>query len=356
MLAEPWVVAVTAAEMRAEDRDRWREQALRHSGGVLLSTCHRVELYGVGPLPDVDAGVRLHGEPAVDRLFRVAAGLESAVVGEDEVLHQVREGLARAYRDGGLDPRLTRLFEVAIATGRRARAGRPAPKTGLADKAVAWLAEGTELSGRPVLVAGAGVMGRALVRAVTAAGGEAVTASRDERRANLDLARAAAMAPEVAAIAVALAGPWQALAACRAPLPPIADLSSPPAVPARVRLAMGPRFLDIDRLFERMPVEAAWLERAEGLVAEGRADYLAWLGGREAVDVLKALQERSEERRRARVERVLRRLPELGETQRQVVEQLSRQLVKDLLHEPLTTLRADADGSGEAAARRLFGL
>jgi glutamyl-tRNA reductase len=300
--------------------------------------------------------VRLHGEPAVERLFRVAAGLESAVVGEDEVLHQVREAMAEARRDGGLDPRLFRLFEAAIATGRRARAGRPAPKTGLASKAVAWLVERTELNGRPVLVAGAGVMGRAVVRALTAAGANVITASRDERKANLDLERAAGLAPNVAAIAVALAGPWRALATVEAPLPPIADLSSPPAVPARVRLALGSRFLDIDRLFERMPVEAAWLERAEGLVVEGRSEYLAWLRSRETVEVLRALQERSEERRRARVERVLRGMPELGETQRRVVEQLSRQLVKDLLHEPLTMLRADADGSGEAAARRVFGL
>jgi glutamyl-tRNA reductase len=354
---EPWVLAATAADTDAEARAGIREWAATvREGRLLLATCHRVELYGFGDPPDLDAPIRLTGEAAARRLFRVAAGLESAVVGEDEILHQVREALATA-RDGQvLEPALVRLVEDAIATGRRVRAGHRSPKSGLADRALAWLGERAELRERPLLVVGTGPMGRALARAAGAAGARVLVASRDGTRADLSLRTAAEGASRFAAITIALAGPWEALTAASGPLPPVADLSSPPAVSAEVRSALGPDLLDIDQLFEQVPADSAWLERAGELVAAGTATYMEWLGGRQAVDVLRALQARAEERRRARLERALRRLPELEHQQREALETLTRQLVKDLLHEPLVALRGDEDGSSRAAARRLFGL
>jgi glutamyl-tRNA reductase len=352
----PWVLAATAAETSSDERAAFAERAAGAAGGVLLGTCHRVELYGTGAVPELGAPILLVGEYAVRRLFRVAAGLESAVVGEDEILHQVREGLAAARVMGQVDPTLARLFERAIGTGRRARAGRRAPKTGLAERAVAWLATQVPIEGAEVLVAGTGVMGRALSRAAISAGATVLTASRDRARADLDLEEAALRAPSVSAVAVALSGPWQALEGVSGPLPPIVDLSSPPSVPASQRLSLGDRWRDIDELFEQSPVEADWLANAERLVAEGVAEFSDWLGGHEGTELIRALRDRSEDRRRSRVDRLLRRLPDLPDEQRQAVEQLSRQLVKDLLHEPLVVLRADADGSGGAAARRLFGL
>jgi glutamyl-tRNA reductase len=279
-LREPWVLAATAAETTAEARARLRE--LARDGVVLLVTCHRVELYGLGTPPDLGAPIQLHGELAVERLFRVSAGLESAVIGEDEVLHQVRQALAEARARGSLDTRLGRLWEEAIATGRRVRAGRRAPKTGLASRAVAWLAGQTNLSQERVLVAGSGTMGRALVRSLSHAGAKVVVASRDGSRADLDLTAGAAIASEMAGIGVALAGPWEALAEVSTPLPPLADLSFPPAVPSSVSARLGERFLGIDQLFEQAPVEAAWLEQAEHAVRKGVATYLAWLRGRQA--------------------------------------------------------------------------
>ena len=369
---QPWVLAATAGEMGVEERARLQEQAagVGHHP-VTLVTCHRVEVYGFGEPPELEMPVRLEGEAAIRRLFRVTAGLESAVMGEDEILHQVREALAtaRARPENGqnptIDPRLARAFEEAIAVGRRARAGSSAPKTDLAQRAIAWLAQRADLGGRRVLVAGTGVMGGALRRAATPAGAEVVVAGRDRRRADLTLAEAADEAGGMAAIAVALAGPWTALEGAGTELPPLADLSSPPAVPASVRQALGDRLLDVDALFERLPAEQgvggsppaemSWAERAEGLVAEGVDGYLTWLRSREAVEVVRTLRERAEERRRARVERFLRGAGELNGEGREQLEKLTRQLVSDLLHEPLVALRTDPDGSGEAA-RRLFGL
>ena len=388
----PWALVVQAGELdvnrRAELAASLAELVEFHRHWVLLATCHRVELYGFGPSPAQQEMRRLEGDRAVRQLFRVAAGLESAVAGESEILGQVRDALAQA-RERGTDERVARLFECAIAAGRAARAhgiprapvpGMVAAQDGLAERAVSWLAARTQLPGRPVLVVGTGTMGVALAAAAAAAGGVVTVAGRLRERdaalvarapgapgtpspARLDLARAARRAPEMAAVAVALRGQWSELAAVGAaaarpqlPMPPIADLSVPPAVPMSVQKSLGPNFLGIDELWQRAPVESSWAAAAEAAVADGVADYMGWLRGRGSVPTLVALRERGEARRQARVERLLRRLPDLDERARELVEAMSRQLVTDLLHEPISALRSDPDGSQGEAARRLFDL
>jgi hypothetical protein len=121
---QPWVMAVQADTADANDREGLarsvRERIAAHSDWILLNTCHRVELYGFGTPPDLDARLKVQtGESAVRHLIRVATGLESAIVGEDEVLHQVREAIGNARAGRTLDGRLVRLFESAIAAGRR---------------------------------------------------------------------------------------------------------------------------------------------------------------------------------------------------------------------------------------------
>src|SRR5207253_1285777 len=133
-------------------------------------------------------------------------------------------------------------------------------------------------------------------------------------------------------------------------------VSSPPAVPASVRRRLADGFLGIDGLWERDLGEHGWVTRAERVVEEGVGEYLGWLHGRASLDALVKLRERGEARRRARVERLLRRLPDLGPRERELVESMSRQLVTDLLHEPVSELRADPDGSRRDAAMRLFRL
>lgn len=331
-----------------------------HRSWALLATCHRVEVYGFGPGPVRDDMRLLQGEAAVRHLFRVAAGLESAVVGETEILGQVRDALAHA-REGGTDERVARLFELAIAAGRTARAVPLPARDGLAERAVGWLGRRAPLAGRPVLIVGTGAMGSSLATAATSAGGLVTVAGRRPERAAMDLRAAAHRASEMAAVAVALRGEWIELAAATDALPdrrlpPLADLSAPPAVPARVRLALGPDFLGIDELWERSSGEASWVRRAEDSVEEAVAEYVGWLQGRGSVRTLVALRERGEARRQARVERLLRRLPQLDDRSRELIETMSRQLVTDLLHEPISALRSDMDGSHGEAARRLFNL
>lgn len=328
------------AAARQELAGRLREAA--GSDSVLLVTCHRVELYSTSEPHEP----RFSGIEAFRHLARVAAGLESAVPGEGEVLHQVRAAFAAARHGGRLDPELTRAFELAMAAGRRARAGLGRTPAGLADAAVAWLLwKAPALSeGATVVVAGRGPVGRRMATLLAGAGAQVVVSTRTPGRGEVSLAEGAATAARAAAIAVALAGPWSELSAV--PDVPLADLSWPRAV------KRGDRSLDLDSI---TPQAAApeWVVGAEAAVAEAVAEYTAWLASRRTAEVISALVERAERRRSERVRRVMRRLGALDERQSALVEQLSRQLVADLLHEPLSALRA---GAGEEAVRESFRL
>jgi len=292
-LKQLWVMAVQVDTASAEDRQQIarsvESQVPCHSDWILLSTCHRVELYGLGAMPELDPRLQAKtGEDTVRHLIRVATGLDSAIVGEDEVLHQVRLALRNARAIRALDTRLQRLFETAIAAGRRARAGRTASSGNLAQRAVAWLDERSNLSGRTVLVAGAGRMGSSLAHAARLAGAEVTIASRDESRARrlarvyggrgTDLAGGAELAPKSGAVAVALAGVWRELQPWERDAPPIADISAPTAIPAVVRARLSKDFLGIDDLNLRVqPLPRAYMETADRIVAAKTLEYVSWL-------------------------------------------------------------------------------
>jgi glutamyl-tRNA reductase len=291
----PWVLAVKADAADAEERERiarsLRATIGAHADWILLETCHRVELYGFGPVPDVEKPVALAaGDEAVRHLMRVAAGLDSAIIGEDEVLHQVRETLAEARAARPLDGRLQRLFETAIAAGRRARAGRTASTGNLAQKAVAWLGRRSPLAGRTILVAGAGRMGASLAHSARLAGAEVTIASRHSDRASrlaqlyggrgTDLASGAELARGAAGIAVALGGVWHELQPPTTDLPPVADISAPSALPVEVRAQLNGGFLGIDDLYVRtQPVPRAYIEAAGQVVDTKKDEYVRWLEG-----------------------------------------------------------------------------
>ncbi len=403
--ADVWVIAVDAATCPAEERARFAETAARVAGPpdrALLVTCHRAELYGVGPQPALASLVGpgqadrlrvVEGAAAVRHVFRLAAGLESAVIGEDQVLHQVRESREAARARGRLDPGLARLLESASGVGRRARSARarvgPARRAGdggagagLAGPAFDWLAgSGVALPGADVLVVGAGEMGRLLVHEARHRGARALVASRDRDRAALlagetgvalDLDQAVAAAERVAAIAIALRGPWSALGADprsdgeRLALPPLVDLSATPAVPPGFARAQ----VDIDGLFRwaaRTAVDeaadtetdgaaGAYTEVAEGIAEEAVARYMRWAAGRASVQTLRALRARAEARRVEGLDQLLRRVPALAPRERELVEAFSEQLVAGILHAPSARLREDADGAAAAATRHLFDL
>ncbi len=378
-----WGLVLDARRADPETRDAFQRavSALPGiDGSLVLVTCHRVEVYGRDPELAVHAlaagpAELLRGGSAARHLLRVAAGLESAVVGEDQVLSQLRTAARTLAGAGHRDAVVDRLAQSALGVGRRVRRGGRPHEHGLAGRA---LRRATPSDGplRRLLVVGAGQMGMAVAMAASRAGIDLTVATRRPRRL-LDgipvvgLVDAAALAPGMDAIVVALPAPWPELAGAEIErLPVVVDLSSPAAVPPAIRDRLVGRFVGIDDLFETpAPADAAraqrtptsepaqrYAERAEAEVARAEREFATWLAARPAATSAERLVARARRRSDRRVERTLRRLPGLDERGRELVRQLADQLAADLLHEPLAHLRADADGSARAAARDLFDL
>lgn len=292
-MSEVWAVSAVAGHVDAKSRaalaDEMRGWVDAGGSGIALVTCHRAELYGFGPAPTFHIAPTQTGDRAIAHLMRVACGLDSVIVGEDEVLRQVRDALRLAAGGARLDHRLRRLFETAIAAGRRARSGRTASSGNLAQSAVTWLRTKADFSGRMVVVVGAGRMGSALAHSARRAGAGVTIASRDPMRASrlahayagsgVDLPTGAELARRAAGVAVALGGPWTELElGATDRLPPIVDISAPSAVSDAVRAHLNGSFLGIDDLYRRGgPLPGAYIKEAEHLVGQKTAEYTAWL-------------------------------------------------------------------------------
>lgn len=364
---------------------------------ILLRTCHRVELYAsVDPasghpaltLPELpDGGHRLEGIAVARHLFRVAAGLDSVVLGEDQILHQLRDCLADRHIPGasrcpveigsasmdaiGLDPVLTRLFQTAAHLGRETRSWREGPPRSLADVVLDRIVEVTgPIAGQQVLVVGAGRMARLVALAASRAHADVLVANRSEdRAAALAFDAGGAVAafgahaplPEVDAAVLAIAGQWPLSTGARADLLagslPVVDLSSPPAVDPDLRALLGARYTSVDDIARGPRHELAGRlgRRYERAMSEAEAAFANWVRARTSVPAIRALSALAEERRSQELERLFRRL-DLEGHDRELVEQMSHRLVAGLLHAPLATLREDADGDADRAARVLFSL
>jgi len=383
-----WSLSYDPANSTPESRSAIASGLASHDAGargwLVLVTCRRVEILGIGPRPapavleamiGVAAAAEAHvrdGAPAVEHALRVSAGLESAVIGEDQILGQIRALRRTAGADGSIDGRLVRLLDRAIAVARQARADRPLDERSLAERGLSWLRERSDsVAGARLLVAGIGPIGRELARLAAEAGANVTVASRDpaahgrahgsgEPVAPISLAAAVRQVPSMDLLAVALAGPWVDLATIEDPLPLTVDLSAPPAVPAAIRARSAARLATLDDLAaptaEPSDTTAAYVAHAERLTRAATAAFVAELAATDHIAVLRAIRDDAERRRARDIERLYRRLPELDHRQRALIEQASRQLVAGLLHEPTTRLREDPDGPGVALARDLFGV
>lgn len=381
----PNVVALLthARRVPAGERERFGQRLSDQivKGGLILETCHRIEGYVIATdqpaepatwLPD--GGRILVGEAAVRHAIEVAVGRDSVVLGEDQVLHQLRESVDRARRDGGLDPVLERLFAVALRAGRRARSWRQGPSRSLADVALAAIERRTgSLGGREVLVIGAGRIGRLAARAVVASGASVSIASRSLDRAlalandtggRVDRLDPGPAITQFAGIVVALGGPWTigqgTVEALIGGSTILVDLSVPAAVDESVAAALGPRFVSADAL-ATIEIEPATPQdqppsRLDALIDATTAEFCGWLEAREGRSAAQVLTERAERDRRAVLDELWRDLPGLEPDTRDAIEWMSRQLTGRLLREPLERLGRDADGRADQAARELFAL
>lgn len=382
--ASPTVVAIAAhaRSVPSEAREAFAAAVAAlpvDARTIVVHTCHRVEVYvapGNGPLPDLPeppaGSLRLVDADAVRHLVAVACGLDSAVFGEDQVLHQLRTCLAERHLAGPLDPVLDRLFHAALRAGRRAHTWFDGSPRSLADVALDRIArEVGALEGRAILVVGAGRMGRLASFASHRRGARVVVTSRTDERAATLAAEVGGKAvawrsdgdlPPLAGVVVALGGTWAPgpldTAALLAGTAHVVDLSSPPAAVVDLRGELGTRFTSVDDLAatpEFAPHDRL-RRRLERLAAEAGGEFCAWLRGRDAVPLIAAVTAGAEHVRREEMQWLLRRLPDLAAEDRALVEQMSHRLVAALLHAPLAALHADEAGRLERPARDLFGV
>jgi len=355
---------------------------------VCLSTCNRTELY-FADLPEPAAvaaleslagapldGVlyRLHEEAAALHLFRVAAGLDSLVPGEGEILGQVRQ----AFEASEPGPLLDRVFRQALAVGKRVRTetaiGESPASVSSAAAALAAQVFG-DLTGRRVLLIGAGKVGELAASNLASRGAEiAFVANRTAERA-AELARRFDAEPlaledaasRLAAVDVALsstAAPELVLhagdvpARRRRPLFFI-DIAVPRDLDPAIASLDGCFLYDIDDLeavvADTLAGRRAEAERAEQLVAEEAVRFRSWRASLDVVPAIASLRARAEEIRNAELAKV-----KVTDDERRTLESVTSQILNKLLHLPTIRMKeaaVSADGAVYAdAVRHLFGL
>lgn len=362
------------------------------SDGVILSTCSRTEIYTMGHNPErnsrrvIDFLHEFHGleqgtiEPflytrtgneAAEHLFNVAAGLDSVVLGEWQILDQVRQSLKAAsnQESGDLPASLYRLFHGAVETGRQARI-----ETGFGEQgtdlgqAVTLTAKSNlgDISGARVLVIGAGEIAKLTAQALYQAGVAHITI------ANRSMERGQLLADEVGGVAVSSTEIPEAIldadiivSATGAPsftvskemiteaqrhrpdrTKFIADLAVPADVDPQVASLERVRSLDIEQI-QRSAVEYSGNSGNEAAAAtvithEGLDRFNHWLDSLDAAPHIRKLQQRAERIRQQELEKSLRKLTGLTDQQLAAIDMLTRSIVKKLLHEPIQALKESA--------------
>ena len=346
-------------------------------GHVVVHTCHRVEVYIAntsfrGPIPALPAGGEvLSDDAAVRHLISVGCGLDSAVFGETQILHQLRETVAERQGERALDPALDRLFQAALHAGRIARAWFNGSPRSLADVALDRIGDVVgPLEGRRILIVGVGRMGRLAAFAAMRRGATVVIANRSPERAAqlarevggiavpLDLDGAA---DDLDGVVVAIGGGWPvgrpAIDRLIAHSVPVVDLSSPHALPDVLREGLGARSVTVDDLADddRGPGDRV-RRRLEQLISQTGRDYCQWIRTRDAVPAIQAVVTAAEQHRLGEIEWLRGRLPSLSADELDVIDRMSHRLVGAILHAPLVALNEDASGDLEPAARTLFGV
>jgi glutamyl-tRNA reductase len=383
-----------------------RRQAVLES--VVLSTCNRAEVYAA--VDDLDSARRdvtgflteYHGVAAeallphtyehVDfeaarHLFRVAAGLDSLVVGEPQILGQVKEAHGAASTAQVAGPVLNRLFHASFAVGKRVRTetglGAGAVSVSFAAVSLARKIFG-DLKGRNVLVIGAGEMGKLTARHMKSQGVHQVTI----------ISRSMAHAARTAeAIGGASAAPWKEIDAALGASDIVITATGATATiltKAHVESVMRPRrhrplFIidiavprdveaaagEIEQVFlyniddlqatvrENLARRASEVAQAETIVGEEVEKFAGWLRSRGAIPTVVALRQRFETIRRSELERLLKS-SNLTPDQRARVDEITRLIVEKLLLTPTEQLKATPDaetiGAYSEALTRLFSL
>jgi glutamyl-tRNA reductase len=359
---------------------------------LVLSTCNRSELYGVPPetshesapglssflsefhsvRPDVLNGLlyQHYDRSAVRHLFRVSAGLDSLLLGEAEILGQVREAYRIAHEQGATGPVLNRLFQGALETGKRVRS-----ETELGARPMSVAAAGVKLAerifgklaGRTALVLGAGTISEQVVSTLRDRGVAnlfVMNRSRDRAEA---LARqfggsvldwgnweTALVAPDVVVSSISADEPIlarkvleQAMAARSNRALFLMDLGVPRNVEPAAADLYNLYTYNIDDLTEIVEqnrhARESEIPRAEAIVDEHVGKFLSWQASVELVGLVEALRSRIREERAAFIRARLDGMTLLQPGERERMETLMDELLEKLLVEPAERLRGEKE-------------
>ena len=380
--------------------------AQAHPEAMLISTCNRVELYVAvlvasaarEPLREAivavggeDSAAHLYehaGDAALLHLFRVAASLDSMVIGEPQILGQVKDAYELAQRAGTARGELARACSAAFLSAKRVRT-----ETGVGRAATSMASAAVELAkkvfgglaGRTVLVVGAGEMAELAARHLKSAGATRLLITNRTR----------ARADELAAQVSGEAHPFEQLHSLLVPADVVIcstasttpiftrevvaaqlkarrhrsllmiDLAVPRDIDPQVSELEGVFSFDVDdiqkNVAENSAARAAEAAKAEVIIAEELTRFVHARSVRDGVPVLAKLRARAEQIARAEAERTLSNLESeaLSEKARKSVEAMAMAIVNKLLHQPSARLRAvggEEDARLAEAAAELFGL
>jgi glutamyl-tRNA reductase len=361
---------------------------------AILSTCNRTEVYAVTSrsafvemeilleescraafdghayLEEIHPRLfRLTDAEVVRHLFAVACGLESQVLGEPQILGQVTRALELARGVGAAGPLLSRLFQAAIHTGKRAHtetriSQNPASISSLA----ARLGESSvpRLAEAQVVVLGAGEMAELAVEALQKRGAQhilVVNRTLERARALAERWQASSatfeyleQALEYADILISstsaphliIPSEMVARAMSRRPARPLTliDIAVPRDIDPEVRHIPNVRLFDIDHLNAQLEnalaARAAQVPLVEAILAEETERFVRFLDTLDMLPVISGLRQWAEDVRQAELHKTLRHLPGLSDEEAARIDALTRALVNKLLHAPTQRLRAEA--------------
>ena len=359
---------------------------------VMLQTCGRLEIYA--DVADFEAGVAqlksfltnfrhamvaydiesylytLLGQQAVEHLFRVSTGLDSMLIGEAEILGQVKDAYIAAQEAKSLGKTLHRLFREAMSAGKAART-----QTRIGDESSSIATAAIELakkhfgtlSDRNVVIVGAGKMGRTAAKRLRGEGTQNLIITNRTVKTAQDvisdvgfghvvelpglvdaLASADIVVTSTGASHFVLTPDIVSTAMARRPEHPlfIVDIAVPPDVHPEVANLPSVHLVDVDGLkshvADKLEVRREAIPQVEEIIDEFIARFQQWYQSRLAVPVIASLTKKAESIRMAELERLFARCPEMSEREKMLVTGMSMTIISKLLHTVVTKIRDKA--------------
>jgi glutamyl-tRNA reductase len=375
---------------------------------VLLSTCNRVEVYAhvtrfhpglqeirawlaergdIHPQDLEDLQYTYYDDRAAAHLFAVAGGLDSMVVGEQQIAVQVKQAMETARAEGAARGVMQRLFRQAVRVGRRVRrdTGIASGASSMVDVGLSAAAHrlGDGLAGQTVLLVGAGKMGGLTADRLTAAGiDRAMVWNRSADKADRLSARVGGEVVDDGGLPAAIATADLVVCTTGASMPVLdpdlvgralgqradgrplvlLDLAMPRNVDPACAELPGVSVVDITdvRREADRTVTGEVVAAARDIVDEEAARFHTWTQAVKVEPTIRSLRDRADRIRAAELERLSGKLSTLDDKQRDAVEALTRGIVNTLLHDPTVRLKDLADSGGAEhhanALRELFDL